>query len=420
MTILRFIEIIQEKTGINENTIGRLSYTHAIKKCMGKHGIEDPLEYLNLVENSPDEIDKLIEEIIVPETWFFREENAFKALLTEMDNQKQNGAFFPKRILSLPSSTGEEAYSIAIKLFEYGYSPSMFSIDAMDISQRNIDSAKKGTYRPNSFRNNVPEHIISKYFSEHNGSYEISNKIKHAVNFTCANLFDYRTLAKEKHYDAIFCRNLFIYFDTDTKDIAFKKISQSLKDNGLLLIGHAESSIIPRQYYQPCTTEHAFGFIKRKIRKSTTLKGRATKKIIRPAYSKIRNAISRPYKKKSPDKTAIQTHPDDNFDHQDYQAASELADKGELNKALKLTLLLCNKTKSADNYSLLGIIYSAQNQSADAEQAFRKALYLDPDHYEALIHLSLLLDKKGETHTSSLLKKRVVKTKSKTKEHYDE
>ena len=424
MTIQKFIDIIQKKTGINEDTIGRLTYTHAIKTRMDQCGIEDMSAYLSTIENSPNEIDRLIEEIIIPETWFFREENAFEAMLADMNDNLQRDQTFPKRILSLPSSSGEEAYSIAIKLFENGYSSSMFSIDAIDISQRNIDMAKKGIYRPHAFRNNVPDHIIEKYFIENAGVYEISNRVKQAVNFTCANLFDYHTLSQEEYYDVVFCRNLFIYFDADTKNTAFRKINGSLKDKGLLLIGHAETSIIPNQHYQSCSTEHSFGFVKCPTRTDKNI-ARASLRtnILKPNINKKRTT-THPDKNNTTYTTTNINQQDTqlNETNHDYTTASTLADKGELDKALEITLSLCDKDKFADNYSLLGIIYNALSRTTEAEQAFRKALYLDPDHYEALIHLSLLLDKKGETHTSSLLKKRVVKTGTtgKLKEHSDD
>lgn len=422
MTIQKFIHLIHKKSGIDEQTIGRLSYTQAIKVCMEQHSIHDPLEYLKLVEQSPNELDRLIEEIIVPETWFFREESAFDAMMTELNSRLPNKETLPIRILSLPSSSGEEAYSIAIKLFESGYSSSMFSIDAIDISQRNIDQASKGIYRPHSFRNNVPESIIEKYFIENSGVYEICQRVKQAVTFTRGNLFDYNTLSQNQYYDIIFCRNLFIYFDASTKATAFKKIDSTLKDEGLLLIGHAESSIIKQQQYEACRTEHSFGFIKRKnkTRSQTSILSTGTfgiRKLAKQFPAINLQARTAPIKTVIP----VEQASNNTDTNDDYATASRLADQGELEQALKLTLSICHKDKLADNFSLLGIIYNAQNKTTEAEQAFRKALYLDPDHYEALIHLSLLLDKKGETHTSSLLKKRVVKSnRNNTESHHEE
>ena len=166
-----------------------------MKRC----GLDDPSEYLRLLQSSRSEITNLIEEIIVPETWFFRDEQAFNALLKELNKNKTEGGL-PKRILSLPSSTGEEAYSIAIKLFENGYSQDMFSIDAIDISQRNIDAARQAKYRQHSFRNKQPEHIMQKYFTAHDDIYEASDKIKQAVTFTRGNLFDFETLSRHQYY----------------------------------------------------------------------------------------------------------------------------------------------------------------------------------------------------------------------------
>lgn len=419
--IEKFIHIIEKKCGINEDSIGRISYTQAINYRMEQHGINDMSQYLDILERTPGEIDRLIEEIIVPETWFFREENAFSALVSQINSPTQDKQPFPRKILSLPSSSGEEAYSIAIKLFENGYSSSMFTIDAIDISQRNIDNAKKGIYRPHSFRNSVPENIIEKYFIESNGMYEISNRVKQAVNFSCANLFDINTLIKEQYYDVIFCRNLFIYFDASTKKKAITIINSILKNNGLLLIGHAEASIIPQGKYEPCKTEHSFGFIKRR-NTNKAIAPVKSKPIYPPITVKTFDYQSQPSTLKTTvhDSLASTETPQSSELTNDYTTASLLADQGKLDEALTIATTLCSQEKLADNFSLLGIIYNAKQMIIESEQAFRKALYLDPDHYEALIHLSLLLDKKGETHTSSLLKKRVVKTSRKHETYHDE
>lgn len=422
MTTQKFIDLIYKKSGIDEQTIGRLAYTQAIKVRMSEHKIDNPLEYLKLIQQSHNEIDRLIEEIIVPETWFFREENAFDAMLAELHNFTHNKETLPRRILSLPSSSGEEAYSIAIKLFENGYSSSMFTIDAFDISQRNIDHANRGIYRPHSFRNNVPDKIIEKYFIENNGVYEISNRVKQAVKFTRANIFDYNTLTQGQHYDIIFCRNLLIYFDANSKTRAFKKINHTLKYNGLLLIGHAEASIIPQQHYKPSCTEHSFGFVK--LEKQIDKQASTFKAQTPVINDHLQQTVSTDSNVNHAFTTTSipEEHRSTESDTQnDYQTASRLADQGELDHALQLALAICKQDKLADNFSLLGIIYNAQQKTIEAEQAFRKALYLDPDHYEALIHLSLLLDKKGETHTSSLLKKRIIKSsRNKTTTHHEQ
>jgi chemotaxis protein methyltransferase WspC len=412
MNIEKIINIIHAETGIDASTIGEYSYVSAIQNCMKKCGLDDFSEYLRLLESSRSEITNLIEEIIVPETWFFRDEQAFNALLLELNRDNS----YPKRILSLPSSTGEEAYSIAIKLFENGYSQDMFSIDAIDISQRNIDAARRAKYRQHSFRNKQPERIMQKYFIAHEDTYEAIDKIKNAVTFTRGNLFDFDTLAKHRYYDAIFCRNLFIYFNKSRKDTAFRKLHAALKDNGIFLIGHSEASIIPTRYYTPCSTIRSFGFIKSR-KPVTKKKATPVKNIIIPIKASKPVKIDTPAVTTRPAKQDHQVIPapvkkDATIPGDTLKQARKLADRGRFDEALKMALAVCSDNSTAECFTLLGAIYSALNSRKQAENAFRKALFLEPNYHEAIVHLALLLEKKGDQKNAELLRKRMKKSQS--------
>ena len=102
---------------------------------------------------SPVELQALIEAVVVPETWFFRDREAFSTLARLVQEASPTAhADGVRRILSLPSSTGEEPYSIAMALFDAGVPADRFSIDAIDISAHAIAVARRATYGKNSFR----------------------------------------------------------------------------------------------------------------------------------------------------------------------------------------------------------------------------------------------------------------------------
>jgi len=412
LDINQFISIIHSETGIDSSTMGEYSYISAIKKCMQESGIEEHSEYLQLIKSSRQEMSRLIEEIIVPETWFFRDEFAFDALIAELNKKKNNLMGTPLRILSLPSSTGEEAYSIAIKLFENNYTSDMFQIDAIDISQRNIDSANQGSYRQHSFRKNLPQHIMEKYFVQNEDLHLITDKVKEVVSFKQGNLFDANNLHVTSYYDAIFCRNLLIYFNLHEKKKAVNKLSAALKDNGIFLIGHSETSIIPTEHYKPCGIIRSFGFIKSNQpikRKKTSLPkksasfNKSSPKKVNLSKPSVNKKIAAIKTEKTVVQDVIVT------ESISLEEAKLLADRNQFTDALNILEKLANTDHSADYFTLMGTIHNTLNNTTEAEKAFRKALFLAPEHEEALIHLALLLEKKGDIKNSQLLKRRVEK-----------
>ena len=110
--------------------------------------------YYHEVLHSGPELNKLIEEVIIPETWFFRDSKPFQSLDTLVKKKyiKTIASGKKLRILSAPCSTGEEAYSIAMVMINNGLTSNQFHIDAIDISNRNIEIASIGIYGLNSFR----------------------------------------------------------------------------------------------------------------------------------------------------------------------------------------------------------------------------------------------------------------------------
>ncbi len=407
MSIKKIIDIIYKETGIDVHSMGELAFSNAANNCMQELSISSLTDYIILLENSWDAREKLIEEIIIPETWFFRDLSAFDELARFTLNTMKPDQ--PVRILSLPSSTGEEAYSAAITLHEKGLSPDSFLIDAFDISQKNIEHANNGLYRGNSFRKETPDLYITRYFKLYGDQYSIDDKLKSNINFSRLNIFNPQVLAIPDYYDVIFCRNLLIYFNSERKNIAIGKIHRALKNNGLLLIGHSEASIVPADKYTPCNTVRSFGFIKTRNKKpgNYQVKGNPrpfTFKRTLPASPAVktrvinkRSEIHASPKKKQPDTT------------NNMEEARNLANIGHYAEALAICSKIDSMSPSAECYTLMGIIHGADNRLEEGEKCLRKALFLEPKNHEALAHLSLLLNQKGDKDNADLLMKRAEK-----------
>jgi chemotaxis protein methyltransferase WspC len=254
---------------------------------------------------------------------------------------------------------------------------------------------------------------MNKYFTKDKDLHQISDQVKKTVRFKQGNLFHENILSNPSYYDAIFCRNLLIYFNSNEKKKAFEKLNASLKDKGILLIGHSESSIIPTEFYAQCGIPRSFGFIKSTLPLKRKKKSVVTKKTAaiqkNPSTKKVAAKTLKP-RPEQPE--IIQKRPSRKPTLKD---ARTLADRSQFEEALVMLDTFSSNLQTADFFTLKGTIYSALTQADQAEAAYRKALFLSPKHQEALIHLAFLLDKKGEHKQSQLLRKRVEKSRIKVK-----
>jgi chemotaxis protein methyltransferase CheR len=196
-------------------------------------------------ETSGEELQALVNLMTVNETYFFREEYQFQcmvnALLEEIVQRKKNN-HTPIRIWSVPSSSGEEAYSIVIYLLEYwaGIHDWDVEIISSDIDTNIIGRARRGLYSPRSVQH-VPPHLLSKYFTLTAGHYKINDDINQSVEFTRVNLMSTADVRHYRDFDIVFCRNLLIYFDDLSRRQAAETFFDALNPGGFVCLGHSES-----------------------------------------------------------------------------------------------------------------------------------------------------------------------------------
>jgi chemotaxis protein methyltransferase CheR len=190
------------------------------------------------------ELQTLTNLMTVNETYFFREEYQFKCLvesiLPELVERKTSDG--PLRIWVLPSSSGEEAYSIAIYLLEHWARINEFDVEiiASDIDTKILDQAKAGRYSARSV-GQLPQQHLQKYFSRCAGDFQISDELRGAVEFTRVNLSDRTDTRPYRNFDVVFCRNLLIYFDDVSRKAAAETFYEALKPGGFICLGHSES-----------------------------------------------------------------------------------------------------------------------------------------------------------------------------------
>ena len=207
---------------------------------LGLQSFRDYYTYLKSLKSSDEEIKRFTEKMVTNETYFFRESKHFDILSAlAVEHYKKN---FHLRIWSAPCSTGEEAYSIAMTMNEVvkknpGKS---FDVLATDVSEKVLQTAKLGRYKKQSVESKVPEDF-KKYFKNiSDEEYQVDEKIQARIKFKCVNLVHDRFPLKMP-IDIIFCRNLFIYFNDETKQTVVKRFHEHLSKSGFLFIGHSEN-----------------------------------------------------------------------------------------------------------------------------------------------------------------------------------
>lgn len=193
---------------------------------------------------SGHELQALTNLMTVNETYFFREHYQFQCLvnsiLPELISRKTDND--PIRIWVIPSSSGEEPYSIAMTLLETwaGIEDWDIEIISSDIDTKILDAARQGLYSARSVAQ-LPPRYLQKYFKHTEAGYQICDDLRHAVEFTRVNLSDRADTRPYRNFDVIFCRNLLIYFDDVSRKAAAETFYDALKPGGFVCLGHSES-----------------------------------------------------------------------------------------------------------------------------------------------------------------------------------
>jgi len=243
----RFREFFYEKTGILFDESKRYFVDRRIIERMKATGYDNFKSYFIAIKYdiSGKEFQNLINALTVNETYFFREEYQFQAMvenmLPEITSRKKPGERV--RIFSIPSSTGEEPYSIALYLLEYWKDIDKWDIEIVssDIDTNVLEAAKQGVYSSRSVQN-LPKPILQKYFTAlKDGYYKITDDLINAIEFKKANIVNSIEMLKFRNFDIVFCRNLLIYFDDLSRKKAAENLYNAMNPGGFICLGHAES-----------------------------------------------------------------------------------------------------------------------------------------------------------------------------------
>jgi chemotaxis protein methyltransferase CheR len=246
-------DLIRERFGLWYDDQKRFLLLSRLSTRLAKRGFETYDAYVRFLRydaHREDEWSDLASVLSNNETYFFRERAQLKALADKIVDELLTRS--PRlRLWSAACSSGEEPYSLAMTLLESRkVSDALLSIRATDISPRVLELADKGFYRALSFRATEPA-MIQKWFQPQGDGFVVSDRVKRVVSFARLNLLESQRVAAEGPFDAIFCRNVLIYFDKPTQKRVVESFARALRPGGYLFLGHAESLFHLTDLYEP-------------------------------------------------------------------------------------------------------------------------------------------------------------------------
>ncbi len=244
---LKFREFFYRRTGIHFDEGKRYFVDKRLVERIEATGADDFRSYFIALrfEARGEELQHLINLMTVNETYFFREAYQFDCLVNDLMDEvarhKRPGSRI--RIWSVPSSTGEEPYSIAIYLLERWGRINDYEVEILssDIDTQVLEAAQRGVFSQRSIAQ-LPKVYLDKYFTRRgDNEWAISRDLVAAVEFSRVNLSDPADTQRFRDIDLIFCRNLLIYFDDVSRRAAAEAMYDALSPGGFICLGHSES-----------------------------------------------------------------------------------------------------------------------------------------------------------------------------------
>jgi chemotaxis protein methyltransferase CheR len=247
-------KILKERSGLDLSADKQYLVESRLLPLARRCGLNDiPALVAKMKSGAEAVISDVVEAMTTNETFFFRDRIPFDHLRdTILPALMQSRASCKSvRIWSAASSTGQEPYSIAMCLKEKAAQLAgwRFEIVATDLSQEVLEKSKAGIYSQFEVQRGLPIQLLVKYFTQTGELWQINADIRGMVQHRQLNLLqDFSHLGK---FDVVFCRNVLIYFDQDTKIATFERLGKAMEPDGMLMLGAAESVVGITDVFRP-------------------------------------------------------------------------------------------------------------------------------------------------------------------------
>lgn len=408
--------LLSNVAGLVFDDTRRESMAYSIAERLRETGVRDVPTYLSRLED-PTERQRLVDEVTIQETHFFRNPPQVRALrqhvLPELlKHAEQNGRRL--RIWSAGCSTGEEPFSIAMLLRELLPSTDGWDVKvlATDVSQRALAAARTARYGARAVMNATPEELARFFVAGPDHTYEVRPEVRELVEFRHHNLVTEPVpFPSNERIDLVLCRNVTIYFSRETTRELMKRLHTCLRDGGYLFLGHSETLWQVSDDFRLVSlgSGEAAAFVYRRLdvvtpERRAVLPDRRTGEDPKPAERRLR--VRRTEKSAKPAKPAVKPTAKPkpappSADDLVAQARAALA-KGRYGDAAALAEQAVEvEPLRGEAFYLAGLALVDLGDDDRALVELRKAVYLEPEMGFAHFLLAGVLDRLGDRAASA-------------------
>ncbi|HEY1957267.1 MAG TPA: CheR family methyltransferase [Polyangiaceae bacterium] len=354
-------------------------------------------QYLASVDER--EVASLAERLTVGETFFFRYREHFEALSQDVVPALARSHL---RILSIGCASGDEPYSLGIELRENAPGTT-FEIHAFDVNPASVERAREGRYSHWALRETSPERRW-RYFVEQGGRFALAPEARAGITFERRNLLDAdAAFWKPSVFDVVFCRNVIMYFETETMRAAVARIAQSIRPGGYLFLGHAETLRGLSDDFDLCQGRDTFFYRRRDSREREAPKEGAWADVIRDASDRVAS-LERGVTPSSP---PAREGDDEAFEPRLARALA-LTNEGKVLEAERECRALLAVERDARVHYLLALCRAQAGDVAGALEHDRAATDLDPTFVMPHLHIGLLERRAGNYERAAVSLARVL------------
>lgn len=335
------------------------------------------------LQSDPVELDRLVSAVVPPETWLFRHAPAFECVREHLRAIGSRRV----RILSLGCATGAEAFSLAATALACGHDAGSCEIVAVDWSPANLVRAAEGVSTPLAQRGPLPGWAMRHFQADRHGSLRLSPEGLALIRWMQDDITSDRM---PPDCDVVFCRNVAIYLDEPARRRLARNLAACTRPGGLLCLGHADPPGIWSGSFRSWPIPGAFAY-----ERAAPLPEVEHLSAPRPSNASITT--------RAPTEPAAPTPPS-------LSQAQALADAGALSEAsAMLQQIVPMHSVDPSAWHLRGSVHLARGERAEAEDCFRKVVYLQPDHALALLQLSVFADDRGDGAGAERLRTRAAR-----------
>jgi chemotaxis protein methyltransferase WspC len=422
-TLPRVKQWLAERAGLEPELLQRDWLNRLIEERLRQLEITTEDSYCQLLDRDPVERDRIIREVSVGETYFFRYPASFDLLVQHVRSLRERlGGRAELRMLSVACASGEEPYSMAIAAVHAGWPSDAVTVDAIDRNTDTLAVARQGQYPLHRKRQQIPS-WASPWLHHRQGRICVAAPIKSAVHFLCADAVAAPASLLPGRYAVVFCRNLLIYLHTGARSRLVDRLADWLEPDGLLFVGHAEQLQSLRSRFQVVPQPGTFALRR--------LEAARAEDVGRPAIEEAANDPAQASAKTASRGSQTRSHGDGSRPRPAFPTPAEqqrtttgsspdlslverarrAADRGDLDDALTaIGAALQAGPPTAELYQLLGSIQLSRECFPEARDALRRAVYLDPDHEESLLQLAIVYQRLGDDSHAARYRKRAART----------